>query len=57
MLEIREEIKEDLRVLRENERTNILLEMALEIRMMFDGECLKRVVLRYFKEKKEGKNE
>lgn len=56
MLELREEMELELKELHKAGRTNILLSMALDRKMFFDCECLKRVVLRYFKEKREAEN-
>jgi hypothetical protein len=52
MLEIREEIIEEIRLSKvREERPSILLTMCLTSKLMFDCECLKRVVLKYFGEK------
>lgn len=56
MFELREEMELELKELHEAGRSNILLSMALDRKIFFDCECLKRVVLRYFKDKREAEN-
>ena len=52
MMEIRQSINEEILRKEEMKQPAILLSMCLESKIMFDCECLKRVVLNYFEEKK-----
>ena len=53
MLEIREEIENEARSIEYSGKNPFYELLALSSKMIFDFECLKRVVLRYFEEKME----
>jgi hypothetical protein len=52
MYEIRDDIENELRESSKDGKTNFILSYCLSSKMMFDCECLKRVVIEYFDNKK-----